>query len=314
LNEQRLVSVLQRAGFRGSALKTAFGIAMRESGGRDDAYNGNTGTGDQSYGLFQINMLGQMGPARRQQFGLARNEDLFDPVRNAKAAFRMSNGGRDFGAWGIGPNAYRSGAGYDTIAEHVARFPGKGRLPHVAEKAQAVSVPDFDVEQILSDAKPDGLIPSFDVSSVLQPRRRKPDVLDEIGLDPLPEFAAPPRTRQARISTRATEQPAVSGPGIQLPASFRKTHDTSNLGWPAVDIMGAPGTPVRSPRAGTIVDHGSAQGGESLTLDVNNDGKGDYWLGHIFKSRPVGARVRRGEPLALISPDHPRPHAHWAKR
>jgi hypothetical protein len=159
LNDERLVRVLTRAGFRGSALKTAFGIAKRESGGRNDAFNPDTSTGDQSYGLFQINMLGNLGPARRKQFGLARNEDLFDPVRNAKAAFRMSSGGRDFGAWGIGPNAYRSGAGYETIAAHVSAFPGVGTLrPSHARatveakgeaKAPGFKLPDWSVDSVL---------------------------------------------------------------------------------------------------------------------------------------------------------------------
>jgi cell wall-associated NlpC family hydrolase len=129
VNDQRLSDTLAAAGFKGKALQTAFGIAKRESGGRPDAFNPDTSTGDQSYGLFQINMLGSMGPARRRQFGLKRNEDLFDPVRNAKAAYRMSNGGKDFGAWGIGPNAYRSGAGMETIAPYLNRVPKpSGRL------------------------------------------------------------------------------------------------------------------------------------------------------------------------------------------
>jgi hypothetical protein len=127
----QLVKTLHDAGFRGNALRTAYGIAMRESGGRPDAYNGNTGTGDQSYGMFQINMLGSMGPARRRQFGLKKNEDLFDAVTNARAAFQMSKGGKDFGAWGIGPNAYREGAGWDTISKYVGEFPGppKSQVP-----------------------------------------------------------------------------------------------------------------------------------------------------------------------------------------
>lgn len=123
MNDQQLVNTLAQAGFKGKALQTAFGIAKRESGGRPDAFNPDRSTGDQSYGLFQINMLGSMGPARRRQFGLKRNEDLLDPVRNAKAAYRMSNGGKDFGAWGIGPNAYRSGAGMETIAPYLHRVP-----------------------------------------------------------------------------------------------------------------------------------------------------------------------------------------------
>jgi cell wall-associated NlpC family hydrolase len=88
---------------------------MRESGGRPDAFNGNVGTGDRSYGLFQINMLGNLGPARLKQYGLANNEALLDPATNARVAYQMSKGGTDFGAWGVGPNAYRSGAGYNTL-------------------------------------------------------------------------------------------------------------------------------------------------------------------------------------------------------
>jgi len=118
-----LIGTLQKAGFKGEGLRTAFGIAMRESGGRPDAYNPNRDTGDDSYGLFQINMLGEMGPARRRQFGLKSNQELLDPEVNAKAAYRMSRGGQDFGAWGIGPNAYRAGAGMETIKKYYDRFP-----------------------------------------------------------------------------------------------------------------------------------------------------------------------------------------------
>src|SRR5215471_2365121 len=103
-----LVNLLQQAGFKGDALRTAWGIVRRESSGNPRAFNGNVGTGDQSYGLFQINMLGDMGPSRRKQFGLASNDQLFDPLTNAKAAYQLSKGGTDFGPWGIGPNAYRN--------------------------------------------------------------------------------------------------------------------------------------------------------------------------------------------------------------
>jgi cell wall-associated NlpC family hydrolase len=120
---RQLIGTLQKAGFKGDSLRTAFGIAMRESGGRPDAYNPDRSTGDDSYGLFQINMLGEMGPARRKQFGLKANQELLDPEVNAKAAFRMSNGGKDFGAWGIGPNAYRQGAGTETIKKYMDQFP-----------------------------------------------------------------------------------------------------------------------------------------------------------------------------------------------
>lgn len=94
-----LVDILRKAGFRGDALKMAYAIAMAESGGRARAHNPNAATGDNSYGLFQINMLGGMGPERRARYGLSSNEDLYDPLTNAIVAFKMSNGGKNWTPW-----------------------------------------------------------------------------------------------------------------------------------------------------------------------------------------------------------------------
>ena len=73
-------------------------------------------------------MLGGMGPSRRAQFGLSSNEQLFNPNVNARAAFKLSKGGTDFGAWGVGPNAYRQTAPLDTSG-----FPGGGSVPASAQ-------------------------------------------------------------------------------------------------------------------------------------------------------------------------------------
>jgi hypothetical protein len=124
LNGVQLADILWRAGFKGQAHRTAWAIVNRESSRRPGAYNGNLGTGDNSYGLFQINMLGSLGPSRRAAYGISSNAALFDPLTNAKAAFKLSRGGRDFGAWGIGPNAYRSGAGEYTISKFYSSYPG----------------------------------------------------------------------------------------------------------------------------------------------------------------------------------------------
>jgi hypothetical protein len=77
----------------------AVAIAMAESGGNSKAHNPSGP--DDSYGLWQINMKGTLGPARRQQFGLANNEQLFDPRTNAKAMAKISLGGRSWGAWSV---------------------------------------------------------------------------------------------------------------------------------------------------------------------------------------------------------------------
>jgi hypothetical protein len=100
LSDSELIKVLYDAGFRSDRLVTAFAVAKAESSGRPKAYNPpSNNTGDDSYGIFQINMIGNLGPDRRQRYDLKRDEDLFDPQRNARVAFEMSNKGKDWGAW-----------------------------------------------------------------------------------------------------------------------------------------------------------------------------------------------------------------------
>ena len=88
-----------KAGFKGDELIAMTSIAGRESNWKPGVRNPNASTGDNSFGLYQINMLGAMGPARRKQFGISKNEDLYDPYTSARAAYKMS-GGNNFHAWG----------------------------------------------------------------------------------------------------------------------------------------------------------------------------------------------------------------------
>jgi hypothetical protein len=99
LTDQELKQLLSAVGFEGKALKTAWAIAKRESNGRPMAYNGNRNTGDSSYGIFQINMLGQLGIDRKEKFNLKSNVLLFDPVINAEITYYMTRGGEDWSAW-----------------------------------------------------------------------------------------------------------------------------------------------------------------------------------------------------------------------
>lgn len=115
LPAHELKDILHEVGFRGDGLKKAWATAMKESTGRPLAHNKNSRTGDNSYGLFQINMIGSLGPARLKEFGLKNNNELFDPYTNAKIAFKMSNGGKDWSAWhGI----------TSKTREYLAQFPG----------------------------------------------------------------------------------------------------------------------------------------------------------------------------------------------
>jgi hypothetical protein len=106
LSHDQLITVLRDAGFNGKALEVAYAVARAESGHRPKAFNGNAKSGDKSYGIFQINMLGKLGPARRKQHGLSSNEELFHPEINARIAYKMSNGGTNWKPW----SAYKNGA------------------------------------------------------------------------------------------------------------------------------------------------------------------------------------------------------------
>ena len=99
LSRSELVEVLQSVGFYGHGLEMALAIIHFESTNKVYAHNQNSETGDNSYGLFQINMIGDMGPARLEKYGLESNEDLFDPEVNARVAYEISGGGKSWGAW-----------------------------------------------------------------------------------------------------------------------------------------------------------------------------------------------------------------------
>lgn len=86
LSAQDIEILMRRAGFPDSELATGVKVALAESGGDTMSHNTNAGTGDNSYGLFQINMLGDMGPDRRKKFGIKDNKELFDPMVNTRAA------------------------------------------------------------------------------------------------------------------------------------------------------------------------------------------------------------------------------------
>jgi hypothetical protein len=127
LTSYELVELLAAVGFEGKALKTAWAVVMRESRGHPTSHNKNANTGDNSYGLFQINMIGSMGADRLAKFqdkvGITKMADLLDPVANAKAAYYMTAGGTDWSSWGLGPNSYDGDAVEPAITRWLADFP-----------------------------------------------------------------------------------------------------------------------------------------------------------------------------------------------
>jgi hypothetical protein len=99
LTDKELKELLKSVGFEGKGLRMAWAVAKKESNGRPMAYNGNRKTGDSSYGIFQINMLGNLGDDRKEKFDLRSNVLLFDPVINAEITYYMTQGGNNWSSW-----------------------------------------------------------------------------------------------------------------------------------------------------------------------------------------------------------------------
>ena len=98
-SDAELIAILKNAGFSGAGLKMAWAVVKAESMGRQYAHNDNPRTGDNSYGLFQINMYRSLEASRQEAYGLESNEELFNPHTNATIAYKISGGGTSWGAW-----------------------------------------------------------------------------------------------------------------------------------------------------------------------------------------------------------------------
>lgn len=95
------LDVASQAGFTGEELVTFVALAGRESHFNPSSYNGNLSTGDNSYGMWQINTLGGMWEKMAPALGLTSKEQLFDPLTNAKAGkYLYDQSKTPFFAWG----------------------------------------------------------------------------------------------------------------------------------------------------------------------------------------------------------------------
>jgi hypothetical protein len=124
--DEELAKMLSTIGFEGRALKVAWAVVKKESNGRPLAFNGNVKTGDNSYGIFQINMIGGLGVARRDKYELNSNKDLFDPVVNAQIAYLMSNEGSNWTSWGVGKFPYNGNTEQSNFNLWITKFPEGG--------------------------------------------------------------------------------------------------------------------------------------------------------------------------------------------
>lgn len=95
-----------QAGWAGEELIVILSLAGRESKWEPTAYNGNRATGDNSYGLLQLNTLQEsVWTQMSAALGITQREQLFDPVTNMRGARWLYDAsvrsfGNGFHGWG----------------------------------------------------------------------------------------------------------------------------------------------------------------------------------------------------------------------
>lgn len=112
-------------GISSEGIITMIAIAKPESDYGKNVHNLNRASGDDSYGIWQINMRdfswrseGPLGPSRRKWFGIESNEEMKDPRKSAAAAYKLikakQNAGKDpFSDW----STYNNGHHLQYMAE-----------------------------------------------------------------------------------------------------------------------------------------------------------------------------------------------------
>jgi cell wall-associated NlpC family hydrolase len=156
------------AGFSPDESVTMTAIALAESGGDSRAHNSS---GEDSRGLWQINVSAHGDWAARR--------NLYDPVENAKAAFRVSGGGRDVSPWTTTHGGHAPYLAYRTEAQEAARACGDPAglgvwtgTPGYGHKLSAGSDGGGDGESVLlagGDGTPDsGTLRTFLDSALAQ--------------------------------------------------------------------------------------------------------------------------------------------------
>lgn len=126
----QLRTLLQQAGFSGTGLEQAMRIVELESGGRSSAEGDKgitNGKWDYSIGLFQIRSLKDW-----KKYNDPKREPihLYDPLENAKEAYKISNGGTNWSAWKLSSEkmGLSSGTSADDLLNQLLGAEGLSQL------------------------------------------------------------------------------------------------------------------------------------------------------------------------------------------
>ena len=143
---EQIARIAKTAGIPEKHIPTMVSIALAESGGDIGArYNPEGNTGEDSYGLWQINMDPRYADERLKLFGIDNKKELFDPVTNAKAAYEIFKL-QGFNAWTV----YRTGKYRDFLpaAKKAASASTQPTISRGVDASTRYKVDD-DVTQLL---------------------------------------------------------------------------------------------------------------------------------------------------------------------
>ena len=143
---EQIARIAKTAGIPEKHIPTMVSIALAESGGDIGArYNPEGNTGEDSYGLWQINMDPRYADERLKLFGIDNKKELFDPVTNAKAAYEIFKL-QGFNAWTV----YRTGKYRDFLpaAKKAASASTQPTISRSVDTSTRYKVDD-DVTQLL---------------------------------------------------------------------------------------------------------------------------------------------------------------------
>lgn len=129
-------------------LEICLAIAWGESKWYDGAYNFNDASGDKSYGLWQINLIGKLHAPRMRDLKLTREEDLYDLATNARCMGVLRQERIDWGmdqwsAWGAYTNkSYmrHTGLAYMAVKKFKERLEESGDRLHLGEPYDCDSI------------------------------------------------------------------------------------------------------------------------------------------------------------------------------
>lgn len=124
MDPRDIARIMYKRGFPVKDIAKMLAIAGRESNWMPSAFNGKPP--DKSYGLFQINMIDTLGPSRRKLFGISKDEELFDPKVNIKAA-RLLFGSGNYKPWEKGGNPLADTEQFMPRAQAVVKELGYGQ-------------------------------------------------------------------------------------------------------------------------------------------------------------------------------------------